>query len=71
MGNPDQATPKHIVEKLMESTVQGKNHRYSVSAGLPKLRLAISDWYKKNYDVQIDPDSETIVTIGSKEGLSH
>ena len=71
MGNPDQATPKHIVEKLMESTVQGKNHRYSVSAGLPKLRLAISDWYKNNYDVQIDPDSETIVTIGSKEGLSH
>ena len=71
MGNPDQPTPKHIVEKLMESSVQGKNHRYSISAGLPKLKLAISDWYKKNYNVSIDPDTETIVTIGSKEGLSH
>ena len=71
MGNPDQPTPKHIVEKLMESSVQGKSHRYSISAGLPKLKLAISDWYKKNYNVSIDPDTETIVTIGSKEGLSH
>ena len=71
MGNPDQPTPKHIVEKLMESSVQGKNHRYSISAGLPKLKLAISDWYKKNYNVLINPDTETIVTIGSKEGLSH
>ena len=71
MGNPDQPTPKHIVEKLMESSVQGKNHRYSISAGLPKLKLAISDWYKKNYNVSINPDTETIVTIGSKEGLSH
>ena len=71
MGNPDQPTPKHIVEKLMESSVLSKNHRYSVSAGLPKLRLAISDWYKSNYDVSIDPETETIVTIGSKEGLSH
>lgn len=71
MGNPDQPTPKHIVEKLMESSVQGKNHRYSISAGLPKLKLAISDWYKKNYSVSINPDTETIVTIGSKEGLSH
>ena len=71
MGNPHQPTPKHIVEKLMESSVQGKNHRYSISAGLPKLKLAISDWYKKNYNVSINPDTETIVTIGSKEGLSH
>ena len=71
MGNPDQPTPKHIVEKLMESSVQGKNHRYSISAGLPKLKLAISDWYKKNYNVSINPDTESIVTIGSKEGLSH
>ena len=71
MGNPEQPTPKHIVEKLMESSVQGKNHRYSISAGLPKLKLAISDWYKKNYNVSINPDTETIVTIGSKEGLSH
>ena len=58
-------------EKLMESSVQGKNHIYSISAGLPKLKLAISDWYKKNYNVSINPDTETIVTIGSKEGLSH
>ena len=71
MGNPDQSTPKHIVEKLLESSAQGKNHRYSLSAGLPKLKLAISDWYRKNYDVDIDSEKETIVTIGSKEGLSH
>ena len=71
MGNPDQSTPKHIVEKLLESSAQGKNHRYSLSAGLPKLKLAISDWYRRNYDVDIDSEKETIVTIGSKEGLSH
>ena len=71
MGNPDQSTPKHIVEKLLESSAQGRNHRYSLSAGLPKLKLAISDWYRRNYNVQIDPEKETIVTIGSKEGLSH
>jgi len=71
MGNPDQPTPRHIIEKLLESSVQGRNHRYSVSAGLPKLRLAISNWYKRNYDVDIDPETESIVTIGSKEGLSH
>ena len=62
----------HIVEKLLESSAQGRNpHRYSLSAGLPKLKLAISDWYKRNYNVEIDPEKETIVTIGSKEGLSH
>ena len=71
MGNPDQSTPKHIVEKLLESSAQGRNHRYSLSAGLPKLKLAISDWYRRNYNVEIDPEKETIVTIGSKEGLSH
>ena len=71
MGNPDQPTPRHIIEKLLESATQGRNHRYSVSAGLPKLRLAITNWYKRNYDVELDPDNETIVTIGSKEGLSH
>jgi len=71
MGNPDQPTPRHIIEKLLESSVQGRNHRYSVSAGLPKLRLAISNWYKRNYDIDIDPETESIVTIGSKEGLSH
>lgn len=71
MGNPDQATPDHIVEKLREAVREPRNHRYSTSAGLPKLRLAITDWYKRKYDVDIDPDSEAVVTIGSKEGISH
>ncbi|MCY3625188.1 MAG: aminotransferase class I/II-fold pyridoxal phosphate-dependent enzyme [Candidatus Dadabacteria bacterium] len=71
MGNPDQATPDHIVEKLREAVSEPRNHRYSASAGLPKLRLAITDWYRRNYDVDLDPDSEAVVTIGSKEGISH
>jgi len=71
MGNPDQATPDHIVEKLREAVRESRNHRYSASAGLPKLRLAITDWYRRNYDVDLDPDSEAVVTIGSKEGISH
>lgn len=71
MGNPDQATPDHIVEKLRETVREPRNHRYSASAGLPKLRLAITDWYRRKYDVDLDPDSEAVVTIGSKEGISH
>lgn len=71
MGNPDQATPEHIVEKLREAAREPRNHRYSASAGLPKLRLAITDWYRRKYDVDLDPDSEAVVTIGSKEGISH
>ena len=71
MGNPDQATPDHIVEKLREAVREPRNHRYSASAGLPKLRLAITDWYRRKYDVDLDPDSEAVVTIGSKEGISH
>ncbi len=71
MGNPDQATPDHIVEKLREAAREPRNHRYSASAGLPKLRLAITDWYRRKYDVDLDPDSEAVVTIGSKEGISH
>lgn len=71
MGNPDQATPDHIVEKLREAVSEPRNHRYSASAGLPKLRLAITDWYRRKYDVDLDPDSEAVVTIGSKEGISH
>ena len=71
MGNPDQPTPQHIVDKLKESVENPRNHRYSSSAGIPKLRLAISNWYKRNYDVELDPDTETVVTIGSKEGISH
>jgi len=71
MGNPDQPTPKHIVDKLIEASTKARNHRYSASAGIPKLRLAISDWYKRNYDVDINPDTEAVATIGSKEGISH
>ncbi|MGH7884409.1 MAG: aminotransferase class I/II-fold pyridoxal phosphate-dependent enzyme [Thermodesulfobacteriota bacterium] len=71
MGNPDQPTPPHIVNKLKEAVDNPRNHRYSSSAGIPKLRLAIANWYKRNYDVELDPNSETVVTIGSKEGISH
>lgn len=71
MGNPDGATPKHIVEKLVEAARREDTHRYSVSRGIPRLRKAICAWYKRRYDVDLDMDSEAIVTIGSKEGLSH
>jgi alanine-synthesizing transaminase len=71
MGNPDGATPRHIVDKLIEATNRPDTHGYSVSKGIPRLRKAISDWYRRRYDVEIDPDSEAIVTIGSKEGLAH
>jgi len=71
MGNPDMATPKHIVDKLVEAARKGHNHRYSASMGIRKLRMAISYWYKRRYDVDIDPESEAIVTIGAKEGISH
>jgi alanine-synthesizing transaminase len=71
MGNPDEATPPHIVSKLVEAAAKGANHRYSVSRGVYKLRLAICDWYKRRYGVELDPDSEAIVTIGSKEGIAH
>ncbi len=71
MGNPDGATPKHIVEKLVEAARKPKNHRYSASKGITQLRMAICEWYKRRYDVDLDPESETVVTIGSKEGLSH
>uniref|UniRef100_A0A7C3Z0X0 Aminotransferase n=1 Tax=Desulfobacca acetoxidans TaxID=60893 RepID=A0A7C3Z0X0_9BACT len=71
MGNPDQATPPHIVAKLIEAAQKGTNHRYSASRGITKLRVAISDWYKRRYDVDICPETEAIATIGAKEGLSH
>ena len=71
MGNPDIPTPKHIVNKLVEAAKKGRNHRYSASAGITKLRVAISNWYKKRFDVEIDPETEAIATIGAKEGLSH
>ncbi len=71
MGNPDQPSPKHIVDKLVEAALMPRNHRYSASKGIYKLRLAIADWYKRRYNVDIDPDAESIATIGSKEGLAH
>ena len=71
MGNPDLPTPPHVVAKLVEAASKPANHRYSVSRGIYKLRVAISKWYKRRYGVTIDPDSEAIVTIGAKEGLSH
>ena len=71
MGNPDLGTPEHIVDKLVEASRKPHNHRYSASMGITKLRTAISDWYQRRFDVQIDPDTETIVTIGVKEGLAH
>jgi len=71
MGNPDISTPKHIVNKLIEAVKKGHNHRYSASMGITKLRHAIADWYKRRFDVDIDPESEAIATIGAKEGLSH
>ncbi|HTW80032.1 MAG TPA: alanine transaminase [Terracidiphilus sp.] len=71
MGNPDGATPKHIVEKLVEAAMKPPTHRYSVSRGLPRLRKAICGWYKSRYNVDLDPDTEAIVTIGSKEGIAH
>ena len=71
MGNPDGATPKHIVDKLVEAALKPPTHRYSVSRGIPRLRKAICNWYKTRYDVDLDPESEAIVTIGSKEGIAH
>lgn len=71
MGNPDQPTPPHIVEKLIEVAGRGDTHRYSVSRGIPRLRRAICQWYKRRFDVDLDLETEAIVTIGSKEGLAH
>ena len=71
MGNPDGATPPHIVAKLTEVAQRPDTHGYSASKGIPRLRRAISHWYRQRYGVEINPDSEAIVTIGSKEGLAH
>ncbi|MFQ5717305.1 MAG: aminotransferase class I/II-fold pyridoxal phosphate-dependent enzyme, partial [Nitrospinales bacterium] len=71
MGNPDMPTPPHIVEKLCEAAKKGQNHRYSQSKGIPNLRLAIANWYKRRFQVEIDPETEAIATIGSKEGIGH
>ena len=71
MGNPDQPTPQHIVDKLCEAAQDGRNHRYSMSKGIPGLRKAICAWYKNKFSVDLDPETEAIATIGSKEGLAH
>lgn len=71
MGNPDRPTPDHIVDKLVEAAKRPDTHRYSVSRGIPRLRKAVCGWYKRKFDVDLDPETETIVTIGSKEGLAH
>src|SRR5215813_5907901 len=71
MGNPDGSTPAHIVNKLVEAAKRPGTQRYSVSKGIPRLRKAICEWYRRRYDVELDPESEAIVTIGSKEGLAH
>ena len=71
MGNPDGATPKHIVDKMIEAAQKPATHRYSVSRGLPRLRKAICNWYERRYGVALDPETEAIVTIGSKEGIAH
>ena len=71
MGNPDQATPEHIVDKLKETVDRGDTHRYSQSKGIPRLRRAMTNWYQSRYDVTLDPETEAIVTLGSKEGLAH
>ena len=71
MGNPDQPTPQHIVDKMIEAAKRGDTHRYSVSKGVPRLRKAICTWYKRRYGVSLNSEKEAIVTIGSKEGLSH
>ena len=71
MGNPDQPTPQHIVDKLVEAAQRGDTHRYSLSRGIPRLRKAICDWYRRRYAVDLDYDRHAIVTIGSKEGLAH
>jgi alanine-synthesizing transaminase len=71
MGNPDLGTPDHIVDKMVEAVRKPQNHRYSASMGIRKLRIAIADWYKRRYDVDINPETEAITTIGVKEGISH
>jgi len=71
MGNPDQPPPRHIIDKLVEAAQRDNTHRYSMSKGIPRLRKAICGWYARRYDIQLDPETQAIVTIGSKEGLAH
>lgn len=71
MGNPDQPTPQHIVDKLVEAAQRNDTHGYSLSKGIPRVRKAICNWYKTRFDVDLDPETEAIFTIGSKEGIAH
>ncbi len=71
MGNPDIPTPDHIVKKMMEAVQNPKNHRYSASAGIPKLRMAFADWWKRRHGVDLDPDSEVVATMGAKDAIAH
>jgi alanine-synthesizing transaminase len=71
MGNPDLCAPQHIIDKLHEASNNPKNHRYSASKGITQLRVAMSEWYQRRFDVSVDPESQVVVTIGVKEGLSH
>lgn len=71
MGNPDQPTPKHIVDKLTETVQRPDTHRYSMSKGIPRLRRAMAGWYKRHYDIQLNSETQVLTTIGSKEGLAH
>lgn len=71
MGNPDQPTPPHIVNKLIEAAQRPDTHRYSMSKGIPRLRRAMAAWYQRNYDVHLNSESQILATIGSKEGLAH
>jgi len=71
MGNPDQPTPKHIVDKLIETARRPDTHKYSMSRGIPRLRRAMASWYQRHYQVTLDPDKQIVTTIGSKEGLAH
>jgi alanine-synthesizing transaminase len=71
MGNPDMSAPKHVIDKLCEAAKNPKNHRYSASRGIDQLRMAICEWYKRKFNVDLDPETEAVVTMGSKEGFSH
>ncbi|MDE1943277.1 MAG: aminotransferase class I/II-fold pyridoxal phosphate-dependent enzyme, partial [Betaproteobacteria bacterium] len=71
MGNPDQPTPQHIVDKLVEAAQRNDTHGYSLSKGIPRVRKAICNWYQNRFGVELDPETEAIFTIGSKEGIAH
>jgi alanine-synthesizing transaminase len=71
MGNPDLATPEHVVDKICEAARDPRNHRYSSSQGIPNLRAGITEWYARRHQIELDPETEAVAVIGAKEGLSH